>query len=306
MAKKTRTKRAVAISESERVARAERMRQTNLDRPKLTPDDYALVAFLRDNRDVLDAVVSSYREHMAQVERETLDAEGEHSRVVVSVPDIKTPWDKCVACCGIGCTFCAGIHAPAAPVTLASSDDINGDDFDPFATQVQTPIVPEPEPITARRGFTDLGRGGFICLDCGATFTASPDSCPSCDAPPAETPSPETRPVLDTCSVCLSPIYDLDEPCTTCAQAGRANNTPESLHAAQARNASPGSTAQTVHDVPRLSNSVTRAPIPAPAPPLRAYSHTEACISCGRLPELHESHGGPIGHAYSAPPPATP
>lgn len=124
----------------------------------------------------------------------------------------------------------------------------------------------------------------------------------SAGAPAPLTPAPVVeRPVLDHCSVCLGPLYDLDAPCETCTAAGRVVANPEDLHALQARAAKPGNTAPTVHDVPRASNAIeTRAPIPPPAPPPRVYTSQETCRSCGRLPELHESFNppGPIGHTF--------
>lgn len=113
--------------------------------------------------------------------------------------------------------------------------------------------------------------------------------------------SRENRAVLDNCSVCLGPLYDLDSPCETCTAAGRLIQNPDELHAAQSRAANPKSTAATVYDVPRASNAIEpRAPIPPPAPPPRVYTSQETCRSCGRLPELHESFDppGPIGHRF--------
>ena len=133
------------------------------------------------------------------------------------------------------------------------------------------------------------------------------------DLAPAEPPAPErvpgvveaTPPVaIGNCSVCLGPIYDLDAPCETCIQAGRLtpDASPADLHAAQSDAAHPYAQAPTIHDAPRISNATTRAPIPAPDPPSRAYTASETCRSCGRLPELHVSHGGPIGHVFEAQP----
>jgi hypothetical protein len=41
-----------------------------------------------------------------------------------------------------------------------------------------------------------------------------------------------------------------------------------------------------------------RVELPPPPPPLRAYTHSETCGSCGRLPELHQELGGPLEHPF--------
>jgi hypothetical protein len=120
-----------------------------------------------------------------------------------------------------------------------------------------------------------------------------------------ETPA-ETRAVLDHCSICLSPIYDLDKPCETCVKAGRLAGTPPADEIEQiaehqrARAAAPPNPVQeTIYDVPRVSNSLAaRAPIPAPIS--RHHDVSETCRSCGRLQELHQSHGGPLAHPFEA------
>jgi hypothetical protein len=112
-----------------------------------------------------------------------------------------------------------------------------------------------------------------------------------------EMPAPSNPAAV--CSVCLSPIADLDEPCPECVKAGRINRTTnaDEFLAAQQRAASH----RVLEDVnvPTLQNAVpARAPLPPPPPPPRPYSYTETCRACGRLAELHMDKGGPIQHSW--------
>lgn len=138
----------------------------------------------------------------------------------------------------------------------------------------------------------------------------------------------QARTVLDLCSVCMSPIYDLDAPCETCVQAGRLSATPPVGHGSDiqelqdARASMPAAewinldarekepVAPHPLDVPggtppitsvrlaepTISAAIHRAPLPDP--PARPHSHRETCNQCGRLADLHQSHGGPIGHSF--------
>lgn len=162
-------------------------------------------------------------------------------------------------------------------------------------------LVRDDAPATAGPGFRALDRGGFACITCGQTFPTLPERCATCAR--ADELQAAQAAGLDVnaarCSVCMSVLTDLDAPCATCVAAGRFNASPESLHAAQAAHASPHAQAPTVYDTPRPSNAIsTRAPIPPPEPPPRAYTASETCRSCGRLAELHLDKGGPIGHVY--------
>lgn len=103
---------------------------------------------------------------------------------------------------------------------------------------------------------------------------------------------------IDSCLICGGPIYDLDSRCESCVDSGRlaavapAAGSPAAiaeLRAAQESIAPPPTTA-----LPRYDNAIKRAPVPPPLPPARAYQHSETCRGCGRLQELHQSHGGPI------------
>lgn len=140
----------------------------------------------------------------------------------------------------------------------------------------------------------------------------------------ANTPPELRAPVLATdpsdpraCSVCMAIIEDLDAPCPACVAAGRLAGTPAPGHGAdiaELRRAhdlapaavvhpldAPGATPtiETVREVvPRMSNSINRAPLPPSPPPARVYRADETCNSCGRLAELHEDRGGPIGHGF--------
>ena len=109
------------------------------------------------------------------------------------------------------------------------------------------------------------------------------------------------------CSVCLSPILDLDAPCPTCVESGRLQPIPQAGHGQdiaelqQARESAPKlEPAPVITTEPRISQAINRAPIPPPLPPLRAYNAGETCRNCGRLPELHQDHGGPIGHNHES------
>lgn len=133
------------------------------------------------------------------------------------------------------------------------------------------------------------------------------------------------------CSICLAVIPDLDKPCPTCVESGRLSPTPPAGHGSdiaelqRARSGPggipapnpaldralasldvPGSTPPietvTVVDAPRISNAIKRAPVPPPLPPARVYTADETCRSCGRIAELHQDRGGPLGHSYEAQP----
>lgn len=138
------------------------------------------------------------------------------------------------------------------------------------------------------------------------------------------------------CSVCLSPIADLDKPCTACVVAGRLPAAPgfdpqaDFAHLANARlkpvahpldapaadisaaelaiyervkaRLTPPAPAPVRAAVPTVGNSINRAPLPDPIP-TGAHTYRNTCQTCGRLPDLHMNHGGPLQHLFIALPP---
>ena len=94
----------------------------------------------------------------------------------------------------------------------------------------------------------------------------------------------------------MAPIEPVN-PAEAFQAAGRSDISPLDI-----QGATPAIETVTVVDAPRISNALRKPPIPPPLPPSRIYTAAETCASCGRLPELHEDRGGPIGHAYQVQP----